>query len=265
MTTKISYIEKWLRDYTSGFYCGDKKIDTSVKLKTIHTFLVAKEMATLADKLNLLPEQKDIAILTGLLHDCGRFEQISKYRTFDDSKSENHALLAIKIIEENRLIDDLTPQQQTIIKDAIKNHNALNIELLPDAPNDTLLMAKMIRDADKLDIFRVVKNIYEEYIKSPETANISAISFGEDTGEATPEVIQCVLECKQVDYKDLKTLDDRKLLQLSWIFDINFSQVLEEIISRGYLDMIFSSLPKTSDMKKIKLVVKQYINKTLPD
>jgi len=33
------------------------------------------------------------------LHDIGRFEQFDRYRTFADAESENHAQIALRVIE----------------------------------------------------------------------------------------------------------------------------------------------------------------------
>ena len=262
---KISEIKKWFAAYTAAFYCGDDFVDTNVRLKTLHTAKVAEEITNLADDINLEQQQKNIATIIGLLHDCGRFEQIRKYRTFNDGESENHAILAIKIMEEQKIIDDLPADVQLMIKEAIKWHNAKTIELPADVPHDTLLYAKMIRDADKLDIFRVVKVSYEQYLKDPSKANNMAMNFGQDTGKCSQAVMDDLLAHKQVEYTKLQTLDDRKLLQLCWVFDINFPPILQKLIDRGYIRMIFDALPQTQQMETAKQTVCKYVDTILPD
>lgn len=262
---KIADIEKWFKEYTATFYGVDEYVNTNVQLKTLHTFKVAEEMANLADDIGLSDEKANIAVITGLLHDCGRFEQLVKYKTFNDSESENHALLAIKVIERLGLIDNLPNNTQTNIKEAIKSHNAINIELAENASEDAMLFAKMIRDADKLDIFRVVKISYEQYVKDPAKANNMAMNFGQDTGKCSPEVLEDVLARNQANYLNLKTLDDRKLLQLCWVYDINFPSILQKILDRGYIEMIFNALPQTKQMEKAKEAIRKYVNEILPD
>ncbi len=261
---KIKHIENWFTDYTAGFHGVDEYIDTNVRLKTLHTFEVAREMATLADELALSDEYRDIAVLTGLLHDCGRFEQLAKYRTFKDAESEDHALIGLRVMDEHGLINELPFAMRQMIKEAVRCHSAIRIELAAGCPADTELFAKMIRDADKVDIFRVVQASYELYVKNPEKAGKIAITFGKDTGECSPAVLDDLLGRRQVNYERLKTLDDRKLLQLCWIYDINYPQSLEKILTRGYIQMILDALPPTEQMEQAKTAVRQYVKEILP-
>ncbi len=261
---KIKYIENWFSGYTESFYGVDEYIDTNVRLKTLHTIEVAKEMAALADELALDSNYKDIAVLTGLLHDCGRFGQVAKYRTFKDAESEDHALMGLRVMDEHGLISELPDDIQQMIKEAVRCHSAIRIDLAPGCPGDTELFAKMIRDADKLDIFRVVQVSYELFTKNPAKASQLAITFGKDTGKCSQAVFEDVINRRQVGYEKLNTLDDRKLLQLCWIYDINYPQSLEKILKRGYIQMIFDSLPQTQQMEEVKAAVRQYVKEKLP-
>ena len=261
----IKHIENWFTSYTDSFYGRDEYIDTNVRLKTVHTFKVAEEMAVLADELELNDEYRDIAVLTGLLHDCGRFEQVAKYRTFKDAESEDHALIGLRVIDEHSVISGLPSNTQKMIKEAVRCHSAIRIELADNCPPDTELFARMIRDADKVDIFRVVQTSYELYVKNPEKAENIAITFGKDTGQCSPGVLEDVLSRRQVDYRKLKTLDDRKLLQLCWIYDVYYPQSLKKILDRGYVKMIFDALPQTKQMEDARTVIRQYVKETLPD
>ena len=53
-----------------------------VKLKIDHTYRVAALCARIAQSLALPPEDVDLAWLSGILHDVGRFEQLRRYNTF---------------------------------------------------------------------------------------------------------------------------------------------------------------------------------------
>jgi hypothetical protein len=45
---------------------------------------------------------------------------------------------------------------------------------------------------------------------------------------------------------DLETLDDFKLLQLAWVYDLNFPRTFEIVKERKYLEKIRQALPKDS-------------------
>jgi hypothetical protein len=261
---KTTDIENWIREYTGSLYGIDENVDINIELKTLHTFKVAAEMGDLCDDIGLIDDEKDIAVIIGLLHDCGRFEQIVKYKTFDDTKSENHALLGLRVIKQNHILDDIDPAAARVIEEAIRNHNAMKIEISPGSPGQAILYARMIRDADKLDIFRVVQLSYQQYIRDPANANTMALNFGSDTGQCSPEVLDELMARRQIGYEKLKTLDDRKLLQLCWVYDINFPPVLRKIVNRGYIQMIFNALPRTPQMDEAKAAIKAYISEILP-
>ena len=88
-----------------------------------------------------------------MLHDIGRFEQVRLYHTFNDGKSVNHAEIGVKILFEDGLIREFIEDKQydEIIKIAILNHNRQAIET--GLTERQLLHSKIIRDADKIDIY----------------------------------------------------------------------------------------------------------------
>ncbi len=265
MVETKDYIENWFKDYTSSFYGDDDDINTNIRLKVLHTAKVVAETERLTGELGLCRQDRDIAAVIAYLHDCGRFAQLVKYKTFDDKKSENHALLGLKVIEQEKLIDRLGTQTQLIIREAVRNHNAKSVRLAENAPPQTLMFTKIIRDTDKLDIFRVVQASYEQYLREPDKANNIAVNFGTDTGQCSSEVFDALIYRRQADYSKLETLDDRKLLQLCWLYDINYTHTLKKIIERGYVDMIYKALPETEQMEKVKTIINQYIKEVLPD
>ena len=76
----------------------------NIKMKKDHSYRVEKESYNIAKSLELNEEQVQIAKLVGLLHDIGRFEQITQYSTFVDSKSIDHAEYGVEQLNKNNLI-----------------------------------------------------------------------------------------------------------------------------------------------------------------
>ena len=134
--------------YTSNYNLNDPKI----KLKYDHSIRVMKLSKKYATKLGYSKEDVELATLIGLLHDIGRFEQIKVYNTFDDSKSIDHALYGVKVLFEQNLIKQIPVEEKyyRIIEKGVKNHNKYKIE--EGLSEQELLHAKIIRDADKIDI-----------------------------------------------------------------------------------------------------------------
>ena len=93
--------------YVQQFSSDDPVVQQNMDLKAEHTRRVCEAVKDIGSSLDLSKDDLCLAEATGLLHDIGRFAQYSRYRTFSDDRSENHALLGVKVIEANRFLEDL--------------------------------------------------------------------------------------------------------------------------------------------------------------
>ena len=94
-------VKNTFAEYTSGYNATDPKI----KLKIDHTYRVAELCELIARDLKLDEYETDVAWLTGMLHDVGRFEQIRRYNTFNDAQSVDHANFGANLLFKEGLID----------------------------------------------------------------------------------------------------------------------------------------------------------------
>ena len=143
--------QKAFADYAAHYNAADAK----VKLKIDHTYRVAALCARIAQSLALPPEDVDLAWLSGILHDVGRFEQLRRYNTFIDAQSVSHAALSVAVLfDEGRIRDYLDDAgADALLHTAVEWHSAFR---LPEALDDrTRLFCQILRDADKIDILRV--------------------------------------------------------------------------------------------------------------
>ena len=142
--------QKAFADYAAHYNAADAK----VKLKIDHTYRVAALCARIAQSLALPPEDVDLAWLSGILHDVGRFEQLRRYNTFIDAQSVSHAALSVAVLfDEGRIRDYLDDAgADALLRTAVEWHSAFR---LPEALDDrTRLFCQILRDADKIDILR---------------------------------------------------------------------------------------------------------------
>ena len=208
-------VESFFETYTSTYDSSDPKI----KLKIDHTYRVAALCEAIAESANALaaspnlalaknpslaragsnksevkrsrarslqstsPVDCDLAWLSGMLHDIGRFEQIRRYNTFVDSQSIDHAQLSADLLFSEGLLQllpvTLTKEQENILEVAIRSHSAYRLE--PDLTEEEYTYCDILRDADKVDIFRVncdtpKEDIYnvttEELLTSPVSSGV---------------------------------------------------------------------------------------------
>lgn len=153
---------------TEAFYAYVQNYDATdpmIRAKIDHTFRVAKIAQRVAQGVPC-PELSDFAWFLGLLHDIGRFEQIRRFGTYDDNRSVDHAELGADILFRDGLIEGfqtkaLPEDFRKTAETAIRLHNKLSLpEHFPDGCMDgTETLCRILRDADKLDIFRLISEI----------------------------------------------------------------------------------------------------------
>lgn len=89
-----------------GYVAAYDPADPKIALKVEHTYRVAELAERIAADEGLTAEDVGLAWLCGLLHDIGRFEQVRRYGTFSDARSESHAALGVHVLlDEGHLWD----------------------------------------------------------------------------------------------------------------------------------------------------------------
>ncbi|GBG58585.1 hypothetical protein SPFL3102_03402 [Sporomusaceae bacterium FL31] len=237
----IEELTNWIKDYVESFYSVDGDILTNIQLKEDHTRQVALNCRYLAENLGLPKHEQQLAEIIGLLHDIGRFKQYAVYRTFRDSISENHAMLGLKEIAGLPLLDKLSLTDRACLNFAIINHNA--IAIAEEGLERQKLFARIIRDADKLDIYRVL---------SP------TIRPSDDQGY-TPLYAEGLMAGKQCDNSYIRTADDRKLVRLTWLYDIHYVWTMKNIVKQGYVKELVDSLPDDPKIMQAVQTLQSYI------
>lgn len=246
-------LKKWFSDYCRSFDTHDKEDQKNLSLKELHTFNVFENITKIAQEKKLSRNSILLAGATALFHDVGRFSQYTKYKTFRDNISVNHGKLGAEILLEKNVLKSLPLNEQELIVNAVRFHNAFAVPVNQEP--DALLLIKLIRDADKLDIFRV----FTEYFETKEKDRPSAVGLGlPDLPEYSGEIISCLYEKKLATLSSLKSLNDFKLMQLSWIFDLNFKTSFRLLLERDYINKIAATLPKTDEIAKALQILKDF-------
>jgi hypothetical protein len=258
---QLNKLKTWFDEYVAGFYGEDRYINANLKLKQDHTRRTCDETLWLATQLGFNPGQKRIAEVIAIFHDIGRFQQFVRYRTYNDTRSVDHCRLGLQIIHEAGVLEPFEQEERQIIEAAIEHHGAL--ELPDNLDGRTLLFAKLIRDADKIDVMYVVTDYYGKYAENPQDF-LFELEFP-DTDEYSSEVLSDVLNGRRTNYNKLRTLNDMKLLQLGWVYDVNFAAALKRIRQRGLLEKLAGFLPDTEDIKKVCEHVLAYVENRIAE
>lgn len=256
----LIFFKKWFSNYCRSYYSSDIEDQKNIALKEKHTFDVCNNIIDISKGLLLKDKQIILAETVALFHDIGRFPQYAKYKTFRDSISVNHGLLGVQTIIEEKILEKLPDDEQELIIQSVKFHNAFSVP--KKERDDIVFFIRLIRDADKLDIWR----IFLEYYEGIGESKASAVGLGlPDVPEYTADVFLYIYKKEIVSLSKIRTLSDFKLLQLSWIFDLNFIPSFQFLVERDYINRIISHLPQTEDIHKVSLFLKEFVQQKLKE
>jgi putative nucleotidyltransferase with HDIG domain len=252
------FFRRWFTDYAKSFYSPYKEDQKNISLKEKHTFDVCKNMIEISGELGLSDTNTMLSEVIALFHDIGRFPQYAKYKTFRDRKSVNHGVLGAETLIERNILQNLPDKEQEFIIKAVRFHNAFSIPKVEG--EDTIFFIKLIKDADKLDIWRV----FLEYYDAPEGERASAVGLGlQDITGYSEEILSCILRGQMVSLSLLKSLNDFKLMHLSWVYDLHYKPSFRLLSERAYIDKIICHLPEDDKIQMASSVLKEYVRERL--
>lgn len=239
-------------DYTATF--EDVPDAAPLRLKVEHTFKVFDHACCVIDSLGwerspLKEKAQDeelcrAAILAALYHDCGRFPQFKQYRTFLDAKSVNHAVLSFQTMRDNGFLKEESPRVRHLAQCAVLLHNK---HALPNRlDTDARFVTDVVRDADKLDIFRIMVS----YLTSALPEKDAVLLHVKDEPENwSPYVAEDVLAGRIVKYSDLRYVNDFRLLLGTWMHELRFAATKRELVERGMMAEVLSQLPEAEALR----------------
>ena len=230
---------RWVNQWAARFFAEvDRAHHGPLMMKAAHTAEVANNAVVIATGEALDERTASLGLMAAWLHDCGRFPQYAEYRTFKDSESVNHGELGADIITEHRVLHGLDPHGRAAVLNAVRYHNTFGLPRLDDPLSMAVL--RLVRDADKLDVWRVVADWYE----APPDEREGVVNYCvPEGGGFTPEVVDAFCRGEVVPLGMIRGQDDLKLLRLSWAFDLHHATARAEALARGHLGRIAATLP----------------------
>lgn len=229
--------------------------DPNILLKYIHTSKVADNCEKIARSLCLKEEDVELSWEIGVLHDIGRFEQLRRYHTFIDADSIDHAQFGADLLFKEDLFGMFDPKQANakIIETAIRCHSLYRLP--ENLSEQEKLFCQIIRDADKIDIFRAnyETGMNKVYYVSMEELRNSAI---------TPEVYENFLEGHAIPRGIRKTVADHLVGHIALTFELVYPESRKMAIEQGFLwkllDTEFDNPETIETMKKIKQRIERW-------
>lgn len=228
-------------------YLSEPGDDFAYRLKVEHTNRVHDIATDIASASGVTERVRLATRIAALLHDVGRFPQYKQYRTFRDAESANHALLSVRHALRENMLDEVPPDLRRMVLGAVFLHN---VRTLPTTlPPDILAVARIVRDSDKLDIYRVmIAHFSQDDPKHPEVA----LHVKPHPTAYSQEVLTALLQGETGDYRNIVWVNDFKLMVVGWLFDLNHRRSCQMLHDLGYLDTIFDSLPQDGQIVSLR-------------
>ena len=201
--------------------------DKDIQLKYNHSYRVADLSKKYAKLLHFSDEEVLLAETIGLLHDIGRFEQIKKYNSYDDSNNMDHADYGVFLLFEKGLIKYFWKNEKDyeLIRFAIENHNKLTIPIIDD--ERIMKFAKLIRDVDKLDIIYIY-------------AFLDDVKFSVSDESISKSVLDDIKSHRVVERINRNNVNNEIALSFAYAFDINNNVIIKEFIKN--IEKFYSKL-----------------------
>lgn len=229
-----SAFDKYVSDYDAS--------DPKIKLKIDHTYRVAALCERISSSIGA---DRQFSWLCGMLHDIGRFEQVRRYNTFSDAQSVDHAQLGADLLFNDdlikRFITDLDNDNMQILEKAIRNHSAYRLE--EGLSKEETTYCNILRDADKIDIFRVNCDTPLEEIYNVSTENLSQSPISK-------EVKDCFNDHTAVLRSLKKYPADYVVAHICLVFELVYPISKEIVKEQGYLNKLLdfeSDNPDTAE------------------
>ncbi len=227
MRTMNTELQSRFARYAQSFLTGDENIDRNLRLKEEHTFCVLQEARIIMQGEAVSPEEFSPGEIAALLHDLSRFEQFARFQTFRDASSFDHGAESGRLAEADHWLDDLAGDDRRDVLFAIVRHNQMAIS---DAPSPRAKkLAGIVRDADKIDIFRV----FLQYLPQNDDPEIT-FSLA-NTRVVSPEILAAIREKRPVDHAKMKNVVDFLAAKIQWVYDLNTATARKIFLDRELL------------------------------
>ncbi|WP_321413897.1 HD domain-containing protein [uncultured Desulfobacter sp.] len=229
-------IEEQFNAYTKPFVDRAKDAYPFV-LKQEHTARVCRAMEMLCVSLGLDAPKTARACAAAMVHDMGRFPQFAVFHTYSDALSKNHAALGCREIVRSKILSHLPVTDRQLILRAVALHN--RPRLSGKYGRDLNLLARLLRDADKIDIFGVMKDHY----LNPDLSHGFITHDLNDDGKIPETAARELLETRQNDLSYVNTLNSMKVFQAGMVYDLNFPAAAAAVLDLEVIPVLLSGIP----------------------
>ncbi len=237
------YADRFSR-YADSFRSADGSLVDAMQCKLDHTMDVVRYAGLIAEGESFSVDDRLLAQICALFHDVARFEQVKRFKTYNDSLSNfDHGYEGVRILYAQDFLKELSPGWRATVAAAVEFHNKIEI---PEGILDGFArkFARLTRDADKLAILELVLRYFGGELTLHDDSLISLSRKGGT--EVSPEILESVLAGRRTSYRMIRNANDFKTCLFGWAGEIEFDTSRKLLKERNFYEKLRTFLPADS-------------------
>jgi hypothetical protein len=247
-------LKLWFLQYAARKIRLHPPHEAAMALKLTHSIRVSRISAAIGEEMGMAGSGLRLARTIGLLHDLARFDQLIRFGTFVDRVSVDHGALGAELLEAVPLVNALTARDRAILIHAVRHHNAAAIPQVQDPGFGFYL--KLVRDADKLDIFHLLAHIWLR--PGGEEPASEALQL-RDAPEVSAPIRAAIAANHIAPMAAVKTRADLLLVRLAWVFDLHFDPTVRRLVRQGSVSVLAGALPESPSIRCLVTQIESHL------
>ncbi|MBU1248319.1 MAG: HD domain-containing protein, partial [Proteobacteria bacterium] len=224
----------------------------NVELKIDHTFRVYALACRITEEESLDDRTARLVHIGALFHDTGRFVQYQRYGVYNDASTENHARLGVRELLRKGILEGLPVKDRRVVLGCVFLHN---VRHLPEGLRPLIKrVTGVVRDADKLDILPIML-AHMNGSKPPN--KVVTLGVAPHPTNYSSSMLEHFKRREVGSYTNMRWHNDFKLLNLTWIYDLNYQASRRILQETGHIEELLNSLPHDPALDEVRAQVRQ--------
>ncbi len=234
-------IESWFEGYAQRILAGNVEVQDNIELKKKHILKAVDLTVHLAGTMDKYADLDITAAkIVAIAQHLARFNDFAKATTGEEVLGEKNIDACIAIIEEEKVLEELSEEQKNTVLECLKY---VDSNTFPKSLSEEVIsIVKLVSDACKVSALEVVS----EYYGLERQGTNKIIEFNlPNKFEISAKLQKRIMDDRVAEAKDVHSIKDLKLMQMSWVFALNFKESYKIVYNKSYVKKIYETLPKS--------------------
>ncbi len=240
-TDTYKNIESWFEEYAQRILAENVEMQDNIELKKKHILKAVELTVHLAGTMDKYADLDiDAAKIAAIARHLARLNTFAKADAGEEVLGEKNIDACIAIIEEEKVLEALSEERKTTVLEALKYAESSTFP--KSLSGEVISIVKLVDDACKV----AALDVAAEYYSRERQGTNKIIEFNlPDKFEISAKLQKRIMDDKVANTKDVHSIKDLKLMQMSWVFGLNFKESCKIVYNKSYIKKIYETLPKS--------------------